>query len=60
MSAIQNISLFIPHVYDTIKNTKIFDVFEDLNIGKVKKVDLIPKIGRDGKTYNAAYIHFYE
>jgi hypothetical protein len=60
MSAIQNISLFIPHVYANISSTQIFDVFENLRIGIVKNVDLIPKQGSDGKPYNAAYIHFYE
>jgi len=60
MSAIQNISLFIPHVYANISSTQIFDVFENLRIGVVKNVDLIPKQGSDGKPYNAAYIHFYE
>ena len=59
MSAIQNISLFIPHVYANISSTQIFDTFENLRIGKVKNVDLIPKQGSDGKPYNAAYIHFY-
>ncbi len=60
MSAIQNISLFIPHVYANISSTQIFDVFENLRIGIVRNVDLIPKQGSDGKPYNAAYIHFYE
>ena len=60
MSAIQNISLFIPHVYANISSTQIFDVFENLRIGVVRNVDLIHKQGSDGKPYNAAYIHFYE
>jgi hypothetical protein len=60
MSAIQNISLFIPHVYANISSTQIFDTFENLRIGVVRNVDLIPKQGSDGKPYNAAYIHFYE
>jgi len=60
MSAIQNISLFIPHVYASISSTVILDTFENLHIGVVKNVDLIPKQGSDGKPYNAAYIHFYE
>jgi hypothetical protein len=60
MSAIQNISLFIPHVYANISSTQIFDVFENLRIGIVRNVDLFPKQGSDGKPYNAAYIHFYE
>lgn len=59
MSAIQNISLFIPHVYANITSSQIFIIFENLRIGVVRNVDLIPKQGSDGKPYNAAYIHFY-
>ena len=38
----------------------VCDVFDDMRIGRVKNVDLIHKMGSDGKPYNAAYIHFYE
>lgn len=58
--AMQNISLYIPHVFPNISSTKIFDVFEDQRIGMVRNVDLIPKKDSNGKSYNAAYIHFYE
>ncbi len=58
--AMQNISLYIPHVFPNISSTKIFDVFEDQRIGMVRNVDLIPKKDSNGKPYNAAYIHFYE
>ena len=58
--AMQNISLYIPHVFPNISSGKIFDVFEDQRIGMVRNVDLIPKKDSNGKPYNAAYIHFYE
>ena len=58
--AMQNISLYIPHVFPNISSTKIFDVFEEQRIGNVRNVDLIPKKDSNGKPYNAAYIHFYE
>jgi hypothetical protein len=58
--AMQNISLYIPHVFPNISSTQIFDVFEDQRIGMVRNVDLIPKKDSNGKPYNAAYIHFYE
>ena len=60
MSAIKNISLFIPHVYGNYTSAMVCDVFDDMRIGRVKNVDLIHKMGSDGKPYNAAYIHFYE
>ena len=58
--AMQNISLYIPHVFPNISSSKIFDVFEEQLIGNVRNVDLIPKKDNNGKPYNAAYIHFYE
>ena len=60
MSAIKNISLFIPHVYGNYTNSMVSDVFDKMNIGLVKNVDFVSKMGSDGKPYNAAYIHFYE
>lgn len=60
MSAIKNISLFIPHVYGNYTSSMVRDVFDDMSIGLVKNVDFVSKMGSDGKPYNAAYIHFYE
>lgn len=60
MSAIKNISLFIPHVYGNYTSSMVSDVFVNMNIGKIKNVDFVHKMGSDGKSYNAAYIHFYE
>jgi hypothetical protein len=58
MSAIQNISLYIPHIFANYSKDDVAWVFEDHNIGKVKNIDFISKIGQDGKEFNAAYIHF--
>jgi len=60
MSAIKNISLFIPHIYGNYTSSMVRDVFDDMGIGEVKNVDFVSKMGSDGKPYNAAYIHFYE
>ena len=59
-AAIPNISLYIPHVFSNISSKKICDIFDFQAIGDIQKVDLIPKKDRNGKRYNAAYIHFYE
>lgn len=59
MSAIKNISLYIPRVFANYLAADVANVFESLNIGKVKAVDLVYKMGKDGKPYNAAYIHFH-
>ena len=56
-SSIQNVSVYIPHIFANIGKEQIEEVFENLKIGKVKNIDLIAKKGKD-EVYNAAYIHF--
>jgi hypothetical protein len=58
MSAITNMSLYIPHVFANISEDRIIDAFEGQSIGKVKNIDLVGKLGKDGKPYNAVYVHF--
>jgi len=58
MSAIKNISLYIPHIFANYSKNDVTKVLEDLSIGKVKHIDFVSKMGNDGKAYNAAYIHF--
>jgi hypothetical protein len=58
MSAINNISIYIPHVFDNIDKGRISDAFESQCIGKVKNVDLVGKLGKDGRKFNAVYVHF--
>ena len=60
MSAIKNMSLFIPHVYANFTSAAVFDIIQDMGIGEVKNVDFVSKTGSDGKPYNAVYIHFYQ
>lgn len=55
---ISNISLYIPHVFPNYKQADVASVFENQKIGKVSRVDFVAKMGQDGKSYNAAYIHF--
>lgn len=59
MSTIQNISLYIPHIFENYTRDDVAAVFEDSLIGRVKGVDFISKMGKNGKAYNAAYIHFH-
>jgi hypothetical protein len=49
---------FIPRVFSNIKESRISDVFDTLNIGSVERVDLVPKTGKNGDTYNMAFVHF--
>ena len=58
MSAIKNISLFIPHVFPNFDKKYVTKAFSE--IGDVERVDFVAKQDRSGKPYNAAYIHFNE
>ena len=58
MSPLRNISLYIPRVFINFFKCDIAMIFESLSIGKVKNIDLVLKMGKDGKEYNSAYIHF--
>jgi hypothetical protein len=58
MSAINNISIYIPHVFANIDKDRISDAFESQGIGKVKNVDFIGKLGKEGHQFNAVYVHF--
>lgn len=51
-------TVFIPRVFSNIKETRISNVFHNLNIGSVDHVDLVSKTSKDGKTYNMAFVHF--
>ena len=56
MSAIKNISLFVPHVFSNFTQKYVSEAFAE--VGDVFRVDFVAKQGRDGKQFNAAYIHF--
>ena len=59
-NTIQNISLYIPHIFANYTKEDVSRVFNDLNIGKVKNIDFVSKMSKEGKVYNSAYIHFVE
>ena len=59
MSTIKNISLYIPHIFENYTRDDVAAVFEDSLIGRVKGVDFVYKMGKNGKAYNSAYIHFH-
>ena len=56
MSTIKNISLFVPKVFLNFNQEYVAKAFAEL--GDVDRVDFVAKQDRDGKLYNAAYIHF--
>ena len=56
MSAIKNISLYIPHVFPNFTKEYVADAFE--SFGLIDRVDFVAKQDRNGKDYNAVYVHF--
>ena len=50
-------SLYISHVFPNIHKKRIAQLFEKLFLARIKGIDFVPKMGKDGKTYNSAYIH---
>jgi hypothetical protein len=56
MSTIKNISLFIPHVFSNFTQKYVSESFSGL--GDVERVDFVAKQDRDGKPFNAVYVHF--
>ena len=57
-SIMQNLSLFIPYVFANITQERIARVFENNHLGIVDHVDFIHKTDKNGKAYNAVYVHF--
>jgi len=56
----QQLSLYIPHVFPNFTSEYIKQVFEFMEFGEVDHIDLVAKMDKYGKPYNAAYIHFSE
>jgi len=55
---IHNISLFIPRIFVNISGQRIVQIFHSLRIGKVSQIDFVRKRGRNGRPYNAVFVHF--
>jgi hypothetical protein len=56
MSAIKNISLYIPHVFPNFDKEYVIKAFK--NIGEVSQIDFVAKQDRNGRNFNAVYVHF--
>jgi hypothetical protein len=54
----QNISLYIPHVFSNYTRGDVAYQFERLDIGEIDRIDFVSKIGSNNVPYNTAYIHF--
>jgi hypothetical protein len=57
----QQLSLYIPFVFNNITEERIRHVFNHLTIGVVDRVDFVDKVReQDGKSYKMAFVHFKE
>jgi len=58
MSQSTVMSLYIPHVFGNITKEMMTKTIEFQGLGKVEKIDFVEKMGKNGKIYNNAFVHF--
>lgn len=51
-------SLCIPRVFSNINEQRIRKIFDELNLGKIQRVDIIKKTTDKGEKFNRVFIHF--
>lgn len=52
-------SLYLPYVFATIGDEKIRGVIEEgYGLGKIDRLDRVPKVDKNGVKYSAVYVHF--
>jgi hypothetical protein len=58
MSQSTVMSVYIPHVFGNVTKELMIKTIEFQSLGKVNKIDFVEKMGKNGKTYNTAFVHF--
>jgi hypothetical protein len=53
-----SITLCIPRVFPKITQERIYDIFEQLDIGNIIGIDIVPSINQKGDMFNRVFIHF--
>ena len=53
-----NIVVCIPRAFSNINEKRIRRVFDELNIGVIQRVDIVPKTANNGDTFNRVFVHF--
>lgn len=51
-------SLCIPRVFNNITESRIRDAFNDLNIGKISRIDIKERKNEKGDSFKRVYVHF--
>ena len=52
--------LCIPRVFLNITEQRIRRIFDDLNLGIIARVDIVPKTSESGENYNRVFVHFQQ
>ena len=50
--------LCIPRVYPNISESRIRKIFDDLNMGVLDRIDVVPKTSEKGEKFNRVFVHF--
>jgi hypothetical protein len=58
MSQSTVMSLYVPHVFGNISKDFMMKTIESQGLGKVKNIDFVENMGKNGKIYNSAFVHF--
>jgi hypothetical protein len=53
-------SLCIPRVFSNITEQRIRNIFDELKLGNIQRVDIIKKTTEKGEKFNRVFIHFNE
>jgi hypothetical protein len=53
-------SICIPHVFPNITEKRIRRIINDLNMGEIRNIEMIPKVNKKGEKYNQLVIHFHK
>jgi hypothetical protein len=51
-------SVCIPRVFSNITQERVKRVFEELNLGSIKKIDMLERTHEKGETFKRVFIHF--
>ena len=52
-----NISIYIPRIKNNTSRQQIAAIFNSINIGPIKRIDIVPP--SDSRPFTSAFIHFY-
>ena len=53
-------SLCIPRIFENVTQQYIQNIFEQLNLGKINRVDIINRKTEKGQQYKRVFIHFHK